>query len=87
VGLLTNWYVLTKYTEKCVLYRGEDCVEKFIKCMKAEKKYINKIIYKNESMRLINEDLITFEKCKLCHIREKPLGNDRIRDHCHIRQI
>ena len=33
---------------------------------------------------LTEEDLDKFEKATKCHICDKPLGKDRVRDHCHL---
>ena len=35
-------------------------------------------------MVLTEEDEANFEKATKCHICEKPLGIDRVRDHCHL---
>ena len=33
---------------------------------------------------LTKEDEANFEKANVCHICEKPLGKDRVRDHCRL---
>ena len=35
-------------------------------------------------MFLTEEDLDKFDKATKCHICDKPLGKDRVRDHCHL---
>ena len=35
-------------------------------------------------MFLTEEDIDKFEKATKCHICDKPLGKDRVRDHCHL---
>ena len=37
-----------------------------------------------KKMFLTEEDLDKFEKATKCHICDKPLGKDRVRDHCHL---
>ena len=37
-----------------------------------------------KKMFLTEEDVDKFEKATKCHICDKPLGKDRVRDHCHL---
>ena len=37
-----------------------------------------------KKMFLTEEDLDKFDKATKCHICDKPLGKDRVRDHCHL---
>ena len=41
-------------------------------------------MYKVEPMIMTENDKINFDKARNCHIREKPLKGDKVRDHCHI---
>ena len=74
-----------KYTKHTVLYRGEDCVQRFITALKEEQKYINRIAYKTtRAMIMTKQDEIDYDKATHCHICDEPLNSDRVRDHCHI---
>jgi len=73
-----------KYTQDCVLYRGEDCIEVFIKKIKEEEEKINTITKDVHPMIITKEDQQIYDDSDDCHICEKPLGRDKVRDHCHI---
>ena len=42
------------------------------------------ILRKVEPMKLSPQDEQDFQNATTCHICEKPLGDDKVRDHCHI---
>ena len=77
-----------KYSGDVVIYRGEDCIEKFMKCMFEEVKNCQKIIRDNFNKPLImtEEAEESFQKATHCHICEKKYKVDDVpvRDHCHI---
>ena len=74
-----------QYTKPIELYRGQNCVEKFLDCMKQEKKYISKIINQNKNFKKITkQDQENYKNAKVCHICEKKLNDDKVWDHCHI---
>jgi hypothetical protein len=73
-----------KHTKDCVVYRGENCVEKFINCLKEEEKIIRQIIRNQIDMFMTAADQINYSNSTLCHICENPLNGDKVRDHCHI---
>ena len=76
------------YSGDVVIYRGEDCIEKFMKCMFEEVKNCQKIIRDNfnKPLKMTGEDEKAFEKATHCHICEKKYKVDDVpvRDHCHI---
>ena len=76
------------YSGDVVIYRGEDCIEKFMKCMFEEVKNCQKIIRDNFNKPLImtEEDDEAFTKATHCHICEKRYKVDDVpvRDHCHV---
>ena len=71
-----------------VIYRGEDCIQKFMKCMFEEVKNCQSIIRDNfnKPLKMTNEDEESFQKAKRCHICEKKYREDDVpvRDHCHV---
>ena len=77
-----------KYSGDVVIYRGEDCIEKFIKCMFEEVTKCQSIIKDNFNKPLImtREDDKAFTKATHCHICEKKYKVDDVpvRDHCHV---
>ena len=77
-----------KYSGDVVIYRGEDCIEKFMKCMFEEVKNCQSIIRDNFNKPLImtGEDEEAFDKATHCHICEKKYKVDDVpvRDHCHV---
>ena len=76
------------YSGDVVIYRGEDCIERFMKCMFEEVKNCQSIIRDNFNKPLImsREDDKAFTKATHCHICEKKYKVDDVpvRDHCHV---
>ena len=76
------------YSGDVVIYRGEDCIEKFMKCMFEEVKNCQKIIRENFNKPLIMsiEDEKAFNEATHCHICENKYKVDDVpvRDHCHV---
>ena len=77
-----------KYSGDVVIYRGEDCIQKFMKCMFEEVKNCQSIIRDNfnKPLKMTKKDEKAFTKAKRCHICEKKYTDDDVpvRDHCHI---
>ena len=77
-----------EYSGDVVIYRGEDCIQKFMKCMFEEVKNCQNIIRDNfnKPLKMSNEDEKAFKKAKHCHICEKRYKPDDepVRDHCHV---
>ena len=76
------------YSGDVVIYRGKDCIEKFMKCMFEEVKNCQKIIRDNfnKPLKMSIEDEKAFNEATHCHICEKKYKVDDVpvRDHCHI---
>ena len=76
------------YSGDVVIYRGEDCIEKFMKCMFEEVKNCQSIIRDNfnKPLKMTNEDEESFNEATHCHICEKKYKVDDVpvRDHCHV---
>ena len=77
-----------KYSGDVVIYRGEDCIEKFMKCMFEEVKNCQSIIRDkfNKPLKMTEEDEKAFKEATHCHICEKKYKVDDVpvRDHCHV---
>ena len=69
---------------KPVSYRGEDTIKVFIDKLLKQKDEIMSIVNQNKDMIFTTEDYNNFNKSTICHICEKPLMKDKVRDHCHI---
>ena len=76
------------YSGDVVIYRGKDCIQKFMKCMFEEVKNCQKIIRENfnKPLKMTNEDEESFNEATHCHICDKKYKVDDVpvRDHCHI---
>ena len=77
-----------KYSGDVVIYRGKDCIQKFMKCMFEEVKNCQSIIRDNfnRPLKMTGEDEKSFKKATHCHICEKKYRVDDVpvRDHCHV---
>ena len=67
-----------------VLYRGECTVKTFLTELLKQKDAIMDILHQHKIMIFTIDDRIKFNKASICHICEKPLNGDKVRDHCHI---
>ena len=76
------------YSGDYVIYRGKDCIQKFIKCMFEEVKNCQSIIRDNfnKPLKMTNEDEKSFKMATHCYICEKKYRVDDVpvRDHCHV---
>ena len=72
------------YSRPPVVYRGEDAVDKFLQCLEQEQRYIQEKLSFVEPMRISNEEDDDFRNATVCHICGFELGDDRVRDHCHL---
>ena len=77
-----------KYSGDVVIYRGEDCIQKFMKCMFEEVKNCQSIIRDNfnKPLKMTKKNEKSFKEATHCHICEKKYRVDDVpvRDHCHV---
>ena len=67
------------------MYRGEDTAEKFVRDLQLEAKQLFDVyIITPKPMLLTATESQSFDSTIICHICTKPLGDDKVRDHCHI---
>ena len=80
--------VNNKFSKDIVVYRGNDAVSKFIKCIFKEYGYCRSVMKKhfNNNLVMTAEQNKEFEKSNICWIFEKLIDvNDvKVRDHCHV---
>ena len=67
-----------------VVYRGENAVDKFLRCLEEEQQYIQEKFSFVEPIRISNAEEGDFRNATDCHICGFELGYDRVRDHCHL---
>ena len=70
-----------KYTKRS---EDEDISQIFVKRLEEDIRRIYHKIKFPKKMVLTEEDEVNFEKASKCHICEKLLGKDKVRDHCHL---
>ena len=56
----------------------------FVECMVKEQEDIEQRFKQCEPMKMSGSDGQAFKKAINCHICNKELGKDRVRDHCHV---
>ena len=71
-------------TEPPVEYRGSRAAEHFLESLQEEESKIKSVLADPKVMRMTREDWLTFRIAENCHVCDKPLEGDSVRDHCHI---
>ena len=82
-----NFYTISAFKEyefEPILYRGCNAVNVFIKELLNTKDTIMNILHRNTKMIMTDVDKNIYRNSTHCHICEKPLNGDKVRDHCHI---
>nr|DAC81386.1 TPA_asm: PolB [Parasteatoda house spider adintovirus] len=81
-------YVIIDYEGKClkppVVYHGENAAEHFIHSLLGEEKLILDLLRVQKPMQLTREEEEAFSNATHCYVCNEVLGNDRVRDHCHL---
>ncbi|XP_065678249.1 uncharacterized protein LOC136093209 [Hydra vulgaris] len=77
------------YQSKLVTFTAsnedEDVAQKFVNMLEEDvKKIYNDYLKFPKKMIFTMKDKNNFDNAKICHICEKDLNEDRVRDHCHI---
>ena len=67
-----------------VVYRGEDCVDRFFDALNAEERKINDVLRHPTPMIFTADNERDFESATNCHICDHPLDQNRVRDHDHL---
>ena len=77
-----------KFSKDMVIYRGGDCIDKFMKCLFEELNNCQKIMRGNfnKPLQMTNIDEESFRKATHCHICDKKYKKDDepVRDNCHV---
>ena len=80
-------YIVVRYdgqTEPPVEYRGPNAAEHFLESLQEEERKIKGVLADPKAMRMTREDWYAFHTAETCHVCDKPLKGDSVRDHCHI---
>jgi uncharacterized protein YbaR (Trm112 family) len=67
-----------------VTYRGYDAIDVFVNHMVKLEDEIGTVLRNPEPMDLSEEETKAFLEATCCHICRGELGNDAVRDHCHV---
>ena len=77
-----------RFTKDVVVYRGKDCVGKFIEAIFCEYEYCKGVVrdYFNKNLVISVEEEEAFQRAKNCWICRKlfDLIDEKVRDHCHV---
>ena len=65
-------------------YRGPNAADHFLRTVQGEESKIKEVLSKPRSLKMTPEDWEAFKTATSCHVCEKPLEQDKDRDHCHI---
>ena len=71
-------------TESPVEYRGPNAADHFLESLQEEECKIKGVLADPKTMRTTRDDWLAFRTAEPCHVCDKPLEGDSVRDHCHI---
>ena len=71
-------------TELLVEYRGPNAAEYLLNLLQEEESKIKGVLADPKAMRMTREDCLAFHTAETCHVCDKPLDGDSMRDNCHI---
>ena len=80
-------YIVVRYDGKTnppVIYRGPDAAGKFLEYLQNEERIIREKLSCKIPMRMTRDDWRAHKKSTSCHVCNKPLNGDSVRDHCHV---
>lgn len=81
-------YVVVNSEGRCVrkstVYRGENVVDVFLQRLLEEESTLNEVKKSVIPMEITVEEENNFKTSELCHICKTFLGDDRVKDHCHV---
>ena len=73
--------------EPPVVYRGPNEAEHLLRALKDEEQKIKGVLANPKAMRMTGEDWRAYNTATICHVCEKLLERDSVRDHCHITRL
>ena len=76
------------YEPKTILYtmqeEGEDIGRKFVESLEADLKDVYGILTMGVPIKMKDDEKLEFQNAEICYACKGTLGNDRVRDHCHL---
>ena len=74
-----------RFTLPVIIFKGDDCVNKFIKWIFRQQKQINGVIKEhfNKELIVIIQDEEIYNNSQMYWICNEELNTDKVRDHCH----
>ena len=75
-----------RFTLPSIIFKGKDCINKFITWALDKQKWTKEITKKYFNKRLImtNEYEEIYDNSHICWISKAELNTDKVRDHCHV---
>jgi len=73
-----------KSLKPVTVYRGLDAVDNFLHSITAEEVILTMKLLSVKPLQLTREEEEAFQAATVCYICKKELGEDRVRNHCHI---
>ena len=69
-----------------IIFKEDDCVNKFIKWIFRKQKQINRVIkeHVNKELIMTTQDEEIYNNSQICWICNEELNTDKVRDHCRI---
>ena len=85
IGYILKCNYDEKFSKKCQIFVGEECIEKFIlNLVFTERKYIYETIKENFNKQIeSNPDLTKFD-INTCHLCNKKIISKPVKNHCHF---
>ena len=76
-----------RFTLPYIIYKGDDCINKFIKWIFEQKEWIRQIIYQyfNKDLIMTNKDEGIYNNSKLCWVCKEELDTDKVRDYSTVK--
>ena len=71
-------------TELPVEYRGPNAAVHFLQALQEEENKIKGVLANPKAMRMTQEDWRAYNTATICHVCEKLLEGDSVREHCHV---
>ena len=79
-------YIDDRFTLSSIIFKGKDCINKFISWVLDKQKWTQQITKKYFDKRLImtSADEEIYNNSHICWICKQELNMDKVRDHCHV---
>ena len=84
VVIATSSFGLTARQSRHFEYRGPNATEHFLESLQEEERKIKGVLANPQALRMTRGNWRAFRTAETCHVCDKPLEGDSVRDHCHI---